>query len=136
LERDAVPAKAKKNLTQEDYLTREEYRARFDAEKLAVQRHYCTLFRFWRSCRHKPCRRARACAGDPHACLQSRIGAVLRDRQFAARQSLLHSTPRNLPAPERAARAIFPNTFADASAAFRAQDIPAGWTRSARRRKA
>jgi hypothetical protein len=126
---------ATKHFNAEDFLAQEEYRARYDAEKRAVERHYCTQFAFWRDCRTKSCRRAHACKGDAHACLKQSAGQIPRDRQFAARQVLLQSTPRNLAAPERAAREIFPNTFADASAAFRAADMPAGWTGRGRKRK-
>jgi hypothetical protein len=114
-------------------LTREDFRARFDAEKLALARHYCTLFGFWRSCRFKPCRRARACKGDHRACLQRAVGRIARAEQFAARQRLLAMTPANLPAPERAARDLMPNTLDDSWAALRPRDIPAGWTRTGRR---
>ncbi len=126
--------KAAKPFNAEEYLAQEDYHARFEAEKRAVERHYCTQFALWRSCRLRHCRRAHACKGDAHACLKRSAGDIPRDRQFAARQVLLRSTPRNLAAPERAAREIFPNTFADASAAFRPQDMPTGWTRAARRR--
>jgi hypothetical protein len=127
--------RAKKNSELEDFLTREEFRARFDAEKISLQRHYCTLFEFWRSCRGKSCRRARACAGDAAACLRRSVGRIARHRQFVARQQLLRASPKNLAAPESAARAIMPNSFDDRWGAFRARDIPAGWTRAARRRK-
>ena len=37
-------------------------------EHTATMRFVCTLFRFWRVCPHKACRRAHTCGGDPHAC--------------------------------------------------------------------
>jgi hypothetical protein len=117
----------------EDYLTREEFRARFEAEKAKVQRHYCTLFGFWRSCRFKPCRRERVCKGDATRCLVRSIDRVPRDQQFQARQHLIESSPRNLAAPEVAARGLMPNSFGDSFAAFRPRDIPTGWKRARRR---
>lgn len=127
--------RAKRSAELEEFLTREEFRGRFEAEKRALQRHYCTLFEFWRACRFKPCVREQACAGDARACLKQSIGRIPRKRQFAARQQLLQSTPKNLGAPEFAARGLMPNAFADNDAAFRPRDIPPGWTRAARRRK-
>jgi hypothetical protein len=119
--------------TLEDRLTQEEFRARFEAEKVEVARHYCVLFRLWRRCPSKPCRRDRACVGDAVACLRRGARAVPREAQFAARQKLLQATPRHLAAPERAARDIMPSGFGDSSAAFRPQDIPAGWMRAGAR---
>jgi hypothetical protein len=58
---------------------------------------------------------------------------VPRDRQFAARQLFLQATPSNIAAPERAARELMPNTFADPSwGAIKRKDIPPGWRRSGR----
>lgn len=125
--------KAKTSPTLEDYLTQEEFRARFEAEKLEVQRRYCTLFGFWRGCRLRLCRRKRACAGDQHECLKRSVGQIPRGEQFAARQKLVQASPRNLPAPEYIARQLMPNSFADSWGAFAARDIPRGWTRPAKR---
>lgn len=127
-------ARANKPPTLEDYLTQEEFRARFDAAKAEVQRHYCTLFGFWRSCRLKLCRRQNGCRGDAHACLKRSVGQVPRHAQFAARASVLRTAPRNLPAPEHAARQLMPDSFDDSSAEFRPRDVPRGWTRAAARR--
>jgi hypothetical protein len=127
--------KPNKPPTQEDYLTREEFRTRFDAEKLNVQRHYCTLFAFWRSCRFKACRRQRGCRGDQHECLKLSVGRVPRPEQYEARQKLLQATPGNLPAPEFTARQLMPNSFDDSWDAFRPRDIPRGWTRSGVRQR-
>lgn len=131
-----MSAKPDKTPTVEDYLSREEFRARFEAAKALVQRHYCTLFRFWRNCRHKPCRRERACEGDPHQCLKARAHDVPRHEQFQARQRLLQATPRNVAAPERAARDLMPDSFDDSWAAFRPRDIPRGWHSAGKRGKA
>jgi hypothetical protein len=80
------------------------YMARFRAEKILLQRHYCAAFGFWRSCPGKRCRRARTCVGDAPACLKRNVTGVPREAQFDARQRLLESTPANIGAPERFAR--------------------------------
>jgi hypothetical protein len=126
-----MPTKATKSSAFENYLTRREFRTRFEAEKVRVARRYCTLFRFWGNCRLKLCRRQRACAGEPLTCLTSSVDRIPRDNQFAARQLLLQATPRNIAAPERAARELMPNTFADAAwGAVKPRDIPPGWRRA------
>jgi hypothetical protein len=129
----ALTTEPNKTPTLEDYLTHEEFRARFETEKAKVQQHYCTLFAFWQSCRFKPCRRAHACRGDLHACLKRSVHEVPRKQQFDAREKLLQGTPRNLPAPELTARQLMPNSFDDSGSAFRPRDIPRGWTRAAAR---
>jgi hypothetical protein len=116
----------------EDHLTREEFRARFEAEKARVQRHYCTLFKFWRSCRCKPCRRARACMGDANACLKRSVHELPRRDLFAARQRLTAAIPRNCAAPEREARLFLPN---ESDHDWRCPLPPAGWQRVSRRNK-
>jgi hypothetical protein len=103
-----------------------------------VQRHYCTLFQFWRHCRFKPCQRARACKGDQSACLRRWAGGVPRDRQFRARQDLLHATPLHVGAPERAARDFMPNELQGYHApSGRLVEVtespPRGWTRPSQR---
>ncbi len=118
----------------EDYLTREDFRARFEAEKAKAQRHYCTVLRFWRSCRFKPCRRERACRGDARECLQRSIDRVPRELKLQARQMMLSATPPNAAAPERAAREIMPDEHGAARDLSRSQSIPRGWTRTSARR--
>jgi hypothetical protein len=126
-----------KPMTQEEFLTREEFQARFNSEKAEVQRHYCTLFGFWRACAFKQCRRARACKGDQNACLKRWVTQVPRDQQFRARQDLLEATPRHIGAPERAAREFMPSGFWRDRRPGESTDIlaspPPGWTRSERR---
>ncbi len=89
-------------------LAAESYKARFRDERAKLQRAYCTLFAFWRACRFKPCRCARACKGDAAACIKRGIGAVARDAQWQARQRILDATPAGAGAPERAARQCLP----------------------------
>jgi hypothetical protein len=134
--REAVSSKthkANRPPTLEDRLTREEFRGRFAAEKERLARHYCTVFGFWRNCRFPLCRREGACSGKARECLQRSVQQVPRERQFAARQTLLEASPRNLAAPEQAARAIMPGSFDDSWGGLRADDIPRGWKRSRRR---
>jgi hypothetical protein len=89
------------------------YAARFAAEKALQQQRYCDAFELWRGCHYGPCLRNRRCAGDANACLAN---AVARDRvphrqQWQTRQDILAATPRNIGAPERAARQCTPLDF-------------------------
>jgi hypothetical protein len=88
-----------------------EFQERLHNEKKWVQRHYCTLFGFWRFCRFKPCRRARACKGDQDASLKRSVDRVSRHEQYQAREELLRATPRHIGNAEIVARSIMPNEF-------------------------
>ncbi len=90
-------------------LAAEYFKARFREEKAKLRRHYCTVFKFWRACRFKPCRCARACRGDAEACLKRGVGAISRDTQWEARQKILAETPASTGDPERAARQCMPS---------------------------
>jgi hypothetical protein len=92
-------------------MTARDYESRYRAEEKMLRRRYCTLFAFWTSCRFKPCRKARACAGDALSCLERNAGSVPRERQFAARQRVLEATPANIGAPERLARQAMPGAL-------------------------
>jgi len=86
----------------------ERYKERLKEERAKLRRHYCTVFRFWRSCRYKPCKNARACLGDALACLKRNERTVPRDQQWKARQEILETTPEK-DGPERAARECMPS---------------------------
>ena len=116
--------------TYEEHLTREEFRARFEAEKVRVQRHYCDLFKFWRTCRSKPCRRLRVCTGDPNVCLRRCAVELPHRALFDARQALVAAMPSNCPAPEREARLTMPN-----ESEWRCPLPPAGWKRMSQRKR-
>ena len=92
-------------------LTGAQFTARFEAEKARQQARYCDAFAHWRRCTNKPCRRARACRGDGHECLKRALGAVPHQMQWQARQDILAATPKNIGAPERAARQRMPRDF-------------------------
>ena len=89
-------------------LSAEQFAARFDAEKAKLARDYCNIFKFWRTCPFKHCRRARTCSGDANACLKRRENEVPRDIQWQARQQILAATPANAGPPERTAREFLP----------------------------
>jgi len=74
-------------------LTPEQHQAQFNAAAAAVRREYCNIFAFWRACRYKPCRKARACSGDAHACLKRGIGQVPYDAQDEAQRQIIAATP-------------------------------------------
>jgi hypothetical protein len=59
-------------------------------------------------CGRKTCRRARAFRGDAKACLKAALARVPHNVQWRARQDVLDATPRNIGAPERAARQCMP----------------------------
>ncbi len=90
-------------------LAAEDFKARFRDAKAELQRHYCTVFKFWRACRFKRCQCARACMGDAKACLERGVGAISRDAQWAARQKILAEMPASTGVPERAARECLPS---------------------------
>jgi len=85
-----------------------EYAKRFAIEKMAQQRRYCDAFALWRSCARKACQRQGACGGDAQACLRRALERVPHPEQWRARQAILDATPRNISAPERAARQCMP----------------------------
>ncbi|MGA3308379.1 MAG: hypothetical protein ABSD08_07165 [Xanthobacteraceae bacterium] len=91
--------------------TIERYVARLNAEKALLARHYCTIFKFWRTCPLQRCRKARICSGDQHACLKRREKDVPRKIQWQARQQILVSTPANAGPPERMAREFLPGSL-------------------------
>jgi hypothetical protein len=93
-------------------LTSDRYVARFRAARAVLEQHYCTLFKFWRNCPVKRCRRARLCRGDAHACLTRRVNEVSRHSQFEAREHMLSSTPASAGPPEREARDFLPGHLA------------------------
>jgi hypothetical protein len=92
-------------------ITTERYVTRFNAEKAALARDYCTMLKFWRDCPFKPCRRARVCSRDQNACLKRRVREVPHEIQWQARQRILESTPANAGPPERTAREFLPGSL-------------------------
>jgi hypothetical protein len=93
-------------------LTPTQYAARFNAEKAALQRHYCHAFKFWLACPFKRCRKVRVCSGDADVCLKRREQEIPRDMQWQARQQTLASTPASAGPPERTARQFLPGALA------------------------
>ncbi len=90
-----------------------EYARRFALEKLSLQRRYCDDFALWRSCGRPACRRQRSCHGDANACLKRALDRVPGNVQRRARQTIIAALPRNIGAPERAARHCMPQEFYD-----------------------
>ena len=85
-----------------------EYARRLAVEKALQQRRYCDAFASWRTCSRKTCRRQRCCAGDAAGCLRRALDGVPHAAQWQARQDIVKTTPRNIGAPERAARQCMP----------------------------
>jgi hypothetical protein len=59
-----------------------DYVARFAAERARLQRHYCNLFKFWRACPDKHCRRHLRCCGDAGECLKLASARFRATRSF------------------------------------------------------
>jgi hypothetical protein len=90
------------------------YMERHNGEVARLRGHYCNLFKFWRTCPVKLCRRARSCRGDQQACLKRFIGTVPRHEQFQARRRILAATsPAH--SPERTARENMANELREVS---------------------
>ena len=89
------------------------YATRFVAEKARQQRRYCDAFALWRHCHFGPCLRSRRCRGDADACLAKAVALdrVPHREQWRTRQDILAAMPRNIGAPERAARQCMPIDF-------------------------
>jgi hypothetical protein len=90
-----------------------QYATRFAAEKALQQQRYCDAFALWRACERKNCRRSRRCGGDVDACLAKAVALDRVPHRLAlqTRQDILTATPRNIGAPERAARQCMPLDF-------------------------
>ena len=109
--------------TRKPNLTRQQYAARYKAERALQQQRYCKAFELWRLCPHRRCRREGGCHGDAQACLERMLGDVPYRAQWLSRQKILAVTPHNIGAPERAARQCMPYDFfaespADAAAQY------------------
>ncbi len=97
-------------------LTPERYLARFTAEKATLARAYCDLFKFWRDCPCKRCRRARRCSGDHTICVRRCETEIARDIQWQARQQILQATSARAGPPERTAREFLPGDLVSSAA--------------------
>jgi hypothetical protein len=85
-----------------------EYARRLAVEKALQQRRYCDALALWRTCSRKACRRQGRCCGEAAGCLRRALDRVPHQAQWRARQDILAATPRNIGAPERAARQCMP----------------------------
>jgi hypothetical protein len=101
----AVPRKP------EAKLTGGEWQSRFNVAAARVQREYCEIFKFWRGCRYKPCRRSKACRGDPLACLNRGTPNMPYDLLHQAELQVRTATPADLTGPERSARNLSPTSW-------------------------
>jgi len=95
----------------------QDYNARFKAEQARLRRHYCNIFKFWRACALRRCRRARTCGGDAELCLKRRANEVPREAQWQARADLMAATRADAGPAERTAREFLPAALAAAGGA-------------------
>jgi hypothetical protein len=103
-----LSAMLKAGMKQKPKLSAIEYARRLAVEKALQQRRYCDAFALWRTCPLKACHRQRGCGGEAAGCLRRALDRVPHPQQWRARQDILASTPRNIGAPERAARQCMP----------------------------
>jgi len=92
-------------------LTPEDFQKRFDAAAKAAQREYCNIFAFWRGCKLKACRRAKACGGDPHVCLKRGFAQVSDDAADRALMRVCAATAADADRPTQLARHMSPQSF-------------------------
>jgi hypothetical protein len=71
-----------------------------------ARREYCNIFRFWRACRYKPCRKAKTCSGDARACLKRGLGQVSYEAQDQAQDKIIAATPSEADSPTKNARRL------------------------------
>lgn len=67
-----------------------------DDAHAATWRLYCEVFRFFRSCRLKSCKRHRRCGGEPAACLMRGLPTVPPAERLAAQKSVIAGGPRKI----------------------------------------
>jgi hypothetical protein len=92
-------------------LTPEDFQKRFDAAAQAAQREYCDIFAFWRTCRRKACRRAKACGGDGLLCLQRGYAQVPEEASERALARVVAATAADADRPTKLARQMSPQSF-------------------------
>lgn len=68
-----------------------------DDAHAAVWRLYCDVFRFWRWCRMKPCKRHRRCCGEPARCLMNKLPSVAPAERPKAQAEVIAGGPRKIP---------------------------------------
>jgi hypothetical protein len=68
-----------------------------DDAHAAVWRLYCEVFRFWRSCRMKRCKREKRCLGEPAGCLMRGLPGVPANERETARAQVRAGGPRRIP---------------------------------------
>jgi hypothetical protein len=92
-------------------LTPEDFQQRFDAAAKAAQREYCNIFAFWRACRRKACRRAKACGGDALSCLKRGFAQVPDESCERALLRVIAATAADADRPTQLARQMSPQSF-------------------------
>ena len=95
----------------EQDFTTEEWQARHDAGSRAARRDYCDIFRFWTTCRYKPCRRNRKCSGHARACLKRGLDQIPYDVQRQANLRILAAIPADADQPFRTGRSSDPRSL-------------------------
>jgi hypothetical protein len=68
-----------------------------DDAHAATWRLYCEVFRFWRSCPVKRCKRERRCLGEPARCLMRGLPSITPAEGLAAEKAVIAGGPRKIP---------------------------------------
>jgi hypothetical protein len=92
-------------------LAPEDFQKRFNAAATNAQREYCDIFGFWRGCKLKACRRAKACGGDPLRCLQRGFAQVTDDMAERALTRVTATAAADADRPTQLARRMSPQSF-------------------------
>ena len=84
---------------QQNFLKRrtvEQGLAMMNEAHLATQRLYCEVLKFWRRCRHRPCKRHRRCVGEPDRCLFRGFHQVPPTQRLVAQRKVIVGGPRHI----------------------------------------
>ena len=68
-----------------------------DAAHIATWRLYSDVFKLWRACQFRRCRRHRCCAGEPARCLIRALPSIAQEEQLAATKEVIKGGPRRVP---------------------------------------
>jgi hypothetical protein len=94
-----MPSHRQKPPDEQKFLKRRTFergKAELDAAHIAAQRLYCTVLKFWRRCKLRPCRRHRRCLGEPTRCLLHGIIHVPQAERLKAQKQVIAGGPQRL----------------------------------------
>ncbi len=98
-ERDFMASRCTEPPSKQDFVKRRSFEqgsALVDAAHIATQRLYCDVFKFWRGCRLRSCKRHRRCCGEPIACLLRGLPFVPPSQRLKAQNEVIAGGPRRV----------------------------------------